>query len=253
MTQTQHSSGIAPLLAANALVAGGAMLAIAQIIFGELTPILPEHAALAIWADFNQSQLAWVARLLTLSAIILAPAFYLLIQSFKRHCHDLTRLLWLGIAPVSIIAILVASLFAGKLAFSPYDIGLSAEAAELSVSLIIICFHIMSMALGIGLILIGLAYRNQVRTPYAEFSVVAGIGQLVGAYPWLLPDWSVLVTSVLLFAWAATTQRSLWAVDISRFLGVPQPAAQADATEADTEQEPKEGDPGPKRPTTIST
>lgn len=213
------------------------MLAIARIIFGELTPILPEHAALAIWADFNQSQLAWVAELMTLAAIILTPAFHLLIQSFKRHGHDLTRLLWLGIAPISITSILVASLFAGKLAFAPYEIGLSAEAAELSVSLIIICLHITSMALGVGLIVIGLAYRHQIRTPYAEFSVVAGIAQLAGAYPWLLPDWSVLVTSLMFFVWAATTQRSLWAVDIGRFLGVREAHPSADDSTADAKQE----------------
>ncbi|MDO5102610.1 MAG: hypothetical protein Q4D91_06885 [Lautropia sp.] len=212
MTKTQHSSGIGPLLATNALAVGGALLAIAQILFAELAQVLPEHAALAIWADFNQPALVWVAQLLTLSAFILAPAFHLLIKTFKRHGHQLTHLLWIGIGPLSIVSVLMASLFAGKLAFAPYDMGLSAEAAELSVSLIIISFHVVSMALGAGMILIGLGYRHQVKTPYPEFAVLAGLAQLVGAYPWLLPDWAPYLSSLLLFAWAATTQRSLQAL-----------------------------------------
>ncbi|MDO4904017.1 MAG: hypothetical protein Q4A16_00425 [Lautropia sp.] len=213
MTRTQHSPAIAPLLGDSALATGGALLAIARIIFVELAQFLPEHAALAIWADFHQIPLAWVAKTLTLAAVILVPAFYLLLETLKRHGHTLTHLIWLGIAVVTVVTVLSGGLFAGKLAFAPYDMGMSAEAAELSISLLIICLHICSMALGVGMIILGIGYRNQIRTPYAEFSVLAGVAQLLGAHPWLLPGWSVHVTAVLLFAWSASTLRSLHGID----------------------------------------
>ncbi|MDO5056294.1 MAG: hypothetical protein Q4E06_03065 [Lautropia sp.] len=213
MTDTQHSPAPVALLADSALVVGMGLLALAQLLFAELAASLPEHAALAFWAEFNQGSLRVLAGLLSFGAVALVPGLWQLWRTLGQRGQPVTALAWTGLTSTSVITAVVAALFAGKLAFTPYAMALSAEATEIACGLIAGSLHLTALALGAGMILTGLSGRRPPRHPgYVVLSVLAGVAQLAGAWPWLVAGWVVPVASLLMTLWAACTLRALGAV-----------------------------------------
>lgn len=212
MTDTQRSPATVPLLADSALVISTGLLAIGQLLFAGLSASLPEHAALAIWAEVNQGHLSWLAELLAIAAVVLVPGLWLLWRTLRHRGQPATALAWTGLASTTVITTLVAALFAGKLAFTPYAMGLSAEAAEIACGLIAGSLHMTALALGAGMVLNGVAGRRHLHAGYVVLSVVAGATQIASAWPWLMPEWVMAAASLLLPLWAACTLRALGAV-----------------------------------------
>lgn len=213
VTDTQHSPAPVALLADSALVIGIGLLALAQLLFAELAASLPEHAALAFWAEFNQGPLRVLAGLLAVGAVALVPGLWQLWRTFGQRGRPATALAWTGLASTTVITTVVAALFAGKLAFTPYAMALSAEATEIACGLIAGSLHLTALALGAGMILTGLSgHRPRPHPGYVLLSVLAGAAQLAGAWPWLMPGWVVPVASLLMTLWAACTLRALGAL-----------------------------------------
>jgi hypothetical protein len=185
-----------------ALVLAGAMFlttSFLESIAGDPPSTGPDIQA---WRSSHELTLAWAVETFFAATVLMVPAVIALYRSLKgpdRPWVDFGCGILAAVIPVNVVLLVVH----GRLVFPVFGIGLDdPAAAALVVSLYSGGTHAVSLLLAGAAVMLGLAMRRGVFGPgVGTVGVIAGLAQIVVAYPWLVSPAIVLICQALLAAW----------------------------------------------------
>jgi len=154
------------------------------------------------WRSSHELALAWTDELLFAATVLLIPGVIALYRALEGSTRP-----WVGLG-CGVIAAVIPLVFAvlmvhGRLAFPVYDITIDDPAtARLVVSLYYGGIHAVNLLVAGAAVVLGLAMRRSTfGAGVGALGVVAGAGQLVVAYPWLVAPTLVLILQAILALW----------------------------------------------------
>jgi hypothetical protein len=191
-------------LGGRALIIGGVLMFVAQLVIALLPapPFAP--SGLARWVTENALRLSMSDELLFFAVVCLTPGVVALFRTtrFRRPVSSLLGCCSLLLA-MTLLAVLVV--IGGRMVYPVFGISLSDDAIALVISLFFGGLHSVLLFVGVGLVAAGIALRQENAWRWltvASFS--AGALQLLAAYPWLTPAWVNVVVAAALLAWTVT-------------------------------------------------
>ncbi len=187
----------------TALMAAGAALA-AKALFDFAAGEPPSSGTEILgWLRDEQAALSMSDELLVIAAVLMIPGLRGLRRSLRNAPHRGAPT-GLAIIVATIPAMIVVSIFGGRLVFPVFDIELTdADTAKLATGLYFGGQHATLLILGVGTAALSLAMRD---TPYGRTVVALGLltagADIAGSYPDVIGTRLTLLTALLLGAWA---------------------------------------------------
>jgi hypothetical protein len=154
------------------------------------------------WMASGALPLAIANEVLFVAGMLLVPAVIALYYSLASI--DRTKAaVGCGLIAVVIPIIAVLDIVHGRLIYPIYDIHISTPAvAELVVAVFYGGLHAIGLLLGIATIVLSLAMKRGVYgRNIAYLGIATGVFDIVGAYPWMIGPFLVLVSQILFAAW----------------------------------------------------
>jgi hypothetical protein len=118
----------------------------------------------------------------------------------------------LSVAAFAMATVLIAVtvLVEGRLAYPVFGLQLTADTAILVISLMYGALHAVSVLFAGGIFAASLsAIRRGTRPLLPWAGAIAGVAQVFGSFPWLMPAWVNMVAAVTLLLWTLTAVRLL--------------------------------------------
>lgn len=107
-----------------------------------------------------------------------------------------------------LVAVLV--LVEGRLAYPIFGLQLSPATAGLVISLMYGALHAVSVMFAVGILAVTLsAMRGGARPLLTCAGAIAGVAQVLGSFPWLMPVWVSLLAAVAMLLWTFAATRVL--------------------------------------------
>jgi hypothetical protein len=165
-------------------------------------PIPPSsEAEFFPWLSENKLQIAVQNEILFFATLCLIPALLALYRLMKNQL-TWSSLGGLGLLGTVIPVLEMLDIVEGRLVYPVYELGLSFDVHRLVLSLYHGGMHAVSLLLGGSMILIGLALRDiTFMRSTAYLGLLAGVLQILGAYPWLTGFVFNLIVSLFFSVW----------------------------------------------------
>ncbi|WP_143448447.1 hypothetical protein [Kineosporia sp. A_224] len=160
----------------------------------------PDGAELLVWRSTQTSWLALTNEVLFFGVVLLIPGVIGLYFSLAG-LHPRAAAWGCGLVAAVIPVLMTLTVVHGRLAYPVYGIEPNDPATlQVVVSLYYGGLHAVALLFGVAVTLLAVAMRN---TPYGRAVVALGVavalGEVVGAYPWLIGP-GLTATSAVLFA-----------------------------------------------------
>ncbi len=189
----------------GAFVAAGILLLPANLLLVFLPTPPTTQGSFSQWLSANTFSIALANELMFFATALLVPSFIALGQVLGFR-SKISAFAGLSIVALALPLLAMINVVQGRLVYPVYGLNLSVDALQLSFSILYGGLHATALMFGAALILIGFAMRgatfNKGMVPY---SVVVGLLQIAGAYPWLTPTPFNALVSISLSLWMALT------------------------------------------------
>jgi hypothetical protein len=205
-----------------ALMLGGILLYVAQVVLA-LVPAPPAEAeALSQWVATNGTPLSVVDELLAFATVCLAPATVVLVRA-ARPRHPFSALAGGSTLALALVVVVALVLIDGRLVYPVFGIALSPEVIALLVSTFFGGSHTLLLLLGAALLCFAACARGTEISRWVIIATaIAGALQIAGSFPWITPPWWSILVATALVAWMLA---SGWWL-LRRAPATPEPAAQ---------------------------
>ena len=164
---------------------------------------LPATSGFVSWAEKHHIVLSLISELTMFSAILLLIFSHLLQQYVKGN---VIKSLSNSFTIILAIALVLTSLFSGRLVYQVYGLALNDQMAELVISAMVATLHMVSLALAVLILLISFSLAQKSKL-ILVVGIVAALAQFVMAYPWLVPFESASVIIIALLTWSTIFMR----------------------------------------------
>lgn len=172
---------------------------------------LSVSSELVLWVEKHGTALAVISEAAIFSAVFLLISSHLLLAYVK--CR-LVKSIGSSLIIILAMALVLISLFSGRLVYQVYHIALDNEMAKLASSAMVAALHMVSLVLSVLIVTISFSLSKKSKLILVTGILVA-LSQLVMAYPWLLPFETIFIIIPALLTWFVLLLRF-----ISRFLGI---------------------------------
>lgn len=201
-----HSGGEAQGAATHTQMSGvlfvvGALLAAVALVLIALLPRVPaEPTEIVAWVEQGRVQLMWADELLFF-AVLSWCAGGLGLYAGPGAASTARGLVGLAAFFTAQVALVVVLLSLGRLVYPVFGIELSADATALIVSETYGALHLAMLAFAVAAV--SLSWRPRFSWLARSLGVLAAIVFVVGAFPWLAPQWWNGLAGVTLPVWGA--------------------------------------------------
>ena len=179
----------------------GAMLAAVALVLIALLPRVPaEPTEIVAWVEQGRMQLMWADELLFFAVLSWCAG---VLGLYARWDAASTTWGLVGLAAflTAQVTLVVVLLSLGRLVYPVFGIELSADATALIVSETHGALHLAMLAFAVAALT--LSWRPQFTWLARGLGILAAIVFVVGAFPWLTPQWWNVLTGVTLAVWGA--------------------------------------------------
>ncbi len=188
--------------------AGGISLIISGILFFVqylfLLPLPappPVNTDLMAWLTEWRFNIAMADELFFFATLLLIPSIAALYKILVK-VDKIKTVIGCGLLAVIIPINILLDIILGRLVYPVYNIEFSPDIYKLIISIYYGGMHSVAIILSIATIILSLAIRKSVLgKPAANFGFLAGILDLIGAYPWLIGTALIFVSQLFFSAW----------------------------------------------------
>lgn len=181
------------------LFAGGALLAaVALVLIAGLPRVPAEPAEIVAWVEQGRSQSMWADEVLFF-AVLSGCAGIGGLYAGSDAATTTRRVVGFAAFLLAQVALVVVLLSLGRLVYPVFGIELSADATALLVSETYGALHVAMLAFAVAAV--SLSWQPRFTWPARGSGVLAAIVFVVGAFPWLAPQWWNVLAGVTLAVW----------------------------------------------------
>ncbi|MGT2925433.1 hypothetical protein ACVR0O_09650 [Streptococcus caviae] len=165
--------------------------------FMSITKDLSTSSELVLWAEKNHTALSLISEAAIFSAVFLLISSNLLLPNVKcRLVKSISKSFIIILA----MALVLTSLFSGRLVYQVYHIVLNDAVVKLVISSMVAAVHMASLALSVFIVTVSFSLSKKSKL-ILVMGIVAALSQFVLAYPWLLPFGSIFIIIPVFLIW----------------------------------------------------
>ena len=158
-------------------------------------------ADLMTWLHEWRTNIAMADELLFFAALFLIPSIVALYRRLVK-VDSIKTILGCGLLAIIIPLHLFLVIILGRLVYPVYDIELSPDIYKLTLSIYYGGMHAVAIMLSVATLILSLVIRRStIGKSVAYLGFVAGILDLIGAFPWLIEPVMVFISQLFFSGW----------------------------------------------------